>query len=297
MVTSIIDDIKGTFRSGNMISKIILVNVALFVVINLICALGPSSFCNSFSNFLSLPSDPGTLIRQPWSIFTHMFLHEGFFHLLWNMLFLYWFGQIVGDLLGDGRVLPIYIMSGLLGGLVYILHVNYGSTGSAYAMGASAAVMAVIWTGAMTSPDYMVNMLFIGRIPLKYIALTLLVLDIIGTGGDINKGGYWAHLGGALFGILYVNLLHRGTDLTLPFRKSKEKYGSRRSSSKPVTKTSRSKFKIVHNSAKSDDAKAPKATFNQQDELDRILDKINSAGYDKLSAEEKDFLYKASKKK
>ena len=298
MVNSIVDDIKNTFRSGNMISKIIMVNIALFVILNLVCVFAPKGFCTTFTNFLSLPSDPGTFWKQPWSFFTHMFLHKGFFHIFWNMLLLYWFGQIVGDLLGDERILPIYIMSGLFGGAVYILHDLYGGTGgNAYALGASAAVMAIIWTGAMTSPDYRMRLLLIGPVALKYIALALLFMDIIGTAGDINKGGHWAHIGGALFGVLYVYLLRRGTDLTGPFTKDKEKYGSRRRTSQPVAKTSRSKFKIIHNSAKSDTDNPPKAPFNQQQELDRILDKINSSGYDKLTAEEKDFLYKASKKK
>lgn len=296
MVDSIIGDIKSTFRSGNMISKIILVNIALFIIVNLACIFGSTGFCTSFSNFLSLPSDPSTFIRQPWSFFTHMFLHKGFFHIFWNMLLLYWFGQIVGDLLGDDRILPIYIMSGLFGGAVYILHDLYGGTGgNAHAMGASAAVMAVIWTGAMTSPDYRMHLLLIGPVALKYIALALLFMDLIGSAGDINKGGHWAHIGGAVFGIIYVSLLQRGTDLTSPF--TRKQGDSRSRSSAPVKRTSRSKFKVVHKSAKSDTAPPPKATFNQQAELDRILDKINSEGYDKLSAEEKDFLYKASKKK
>lgn len=295
MVDSIIGDIKSTFRSGNMISKIILVNIALFVIINLVCVF-TAGFCATFSNFLSLPSEPGTFVKQPWSFFTHMFLHKGFFHIFWNMILLYWFGQIVGDLLGDERILPLYIMGGLFGGLIYILHAMIVG-GTHYAMGASAAVMAIIWTGAMTSPEYRLNLILIGPVALKYVAVGLLFMDIIGTGGQFNKGGHWAHIGGAIFGMLYVNLIRRGTDLTSPFVKKKESYGSRHRSSSPVKKTSRTKFKVVHNSAKSDTAPPPRAPFNQQAELDRILDKINSEGYDKLSAEEKDFLYKASKKK
>jgi len=303
MVDSILDDIKGTFRSGNMISKIILVNVALFVLINLVKVFaGPQNFL-MISNWLSLPSDPSQIIRQPWSIFTHMFLHAGFWHIFWNMLILYWFGQIMGDLLGDERVLPIYILAGLAGGLVYILHdliLPGGTGGSAYALGASAAVMAIVWAAAMTSPNYQMRLLLLGAVKLKYIALALLFMDLIGSAGDINKGGHFAHMGGAAFGMLYVYLLRRGTDLADPlvrlFNRRKDNYYEPEPK-RNIVKTERSKFKILHNATKSDNEKAPKAAFNEQEELDRILDKIKLKGYDNLDDEEKDFLYRASKKK
>ena len=302
MVNSVIEDIKSTFRSGNMISKIILVNIALFIILKLVFVFtqGGQGIYPLIKNGLSLPSDPSQLIRQPWSLFTHMILHEGFWHIIMNMLMLYWFGQIVGDLLGDQRVLPIYIMSGLFGGLVYILHDLYlpgGSDGHAYALGASAAVMAVIWSAAMTSPDYNMRLLLLGNVRLKYIALALLFMDLVGTAGDINKGGHWAHIGGAVFGIFYVYMLRQGTDITAPWpRLANRRSGRSSRQSQKVEKTPRSKFRVVHNTRKSDDNDAPK-TFNQQEELDRILDKIKAKGYDKLNDEEKDFLYRASKKK
>jgi len=257
MVDSIIGDIKSTFRSGNMVSKLILVNVAAFIVINLIYVFdfqnGSDSFYQTVTNALSLPSAFERLIKQPWSLITHMFLHEGFWHLAMNMLIFYWFGRIVGDFIGDDRILPIYIMSGLFGGLVYMMHDLYlpgGTDGAALAMGASAAVMATVWTAAMLSPDYHMHLLILGPVKLKYIALGLLFMDLVGSAGDMNKGGHFAHIGGAVFGMIYVYLLRDGKDLAAPFTG-----------------------------------------------LDRILDKINTRGYDKLSAEEKDFLYRASKKK
>lgn len=299
MVDTILDDIKGTFRSGNMISKIILINLALFVVINLIKVFfGHTGFFTSMSNWLSLPADPSQLIRQPWSIFTHMFLHVGFWHIFWNMLILYWFGQIMGDLLGDERVLPVYLMGGLAGGLIYILYVQILGFGGGYALGASAAVLAIVWAAAMTSPDYQMRLLLIGAVRLKYIALALLFMDLVQSAADMNKGSLFGHMGGAAFGVLYVFLLRKGTDLADPIVKlfNRGESGYQPEPRRPV-KTERSKFKIVHNSAKSDNENAPKAAFTDQQELDRILDKIKISGYDNLNAEEKDFLYRASKKK
>jgi len=304
MIDSVLEDLKRTFRSGNMVSKIILVNVAAYIIMNLIYVFDfqngadLNSFYETVKDTLSLPSSFPRFIKQPWSMITHMFLHVTFWHILWNMLLLYWFGQIVGDFIGDDRILPIYIMSGLFGGLVYMLHDVYlpgGTGGAALAMGASAAVMAIIWTAAMLSPDYRMNLLILGPVKLKYIALGLLFMDLIGSAGNLNQGGHFAHMGGAIFGILYVYLLRNGTDLTSNFANKEDSRMSK--VKKPVKKTARSKFKVVHNSAKSDTEKEGKPSFSQQEELDRILEKITASGYEALSAEEKDFLYRASKKK
>jgi len=307
MVDSVLNDIKQTFRSGNMISKIILVNVGLYIILNLInvfdfqSSTNPDSVFNVIRDALSLPSSLSQFIRQPWSILTHMILHIGFWHILWNMLLLYWFGRIVGDLLGDERILPLYIMSGIFGGLIFMLHDLYlpgGSGGAALAMGASAAVMAIIWTAAMVSPDYQMHLLILGAVKLKYIALGLLFLDLVGSAGNINQGGHFAHLGGAVFGMFYVWLLREGTDLTAPFYKKGSPYGRppKKERTVKVEKTSRSKFKVVRNEAKTNNKGTLSQKPDQQKELDRILDKINASGYNSLSDEEKDFLYRASKK-
>ncbi len=306
MVDSIFNDLKQTFRTGNMVSKIILVNVGLFIILNLInvfdfqSSTNPESIFNVIREALSLPSNPGQFIRQPWSILTHMFLHIGFWHILWNMLMLYWFGRIVGDLLGDQRILPLYIMSGLFGGLIFMLHDLYlpgGTGGAALALGASAAVMAIVWTAAMVSPDYQMHLLLLGPVKLKYIALGLLFLDLVGSAGNINQGGHFAHLGGAVFGMFYVWLLREGTDITSPFYRRTNSYGSQSKQQVKVEKTPRSKFKIVRSNPKSERKGQSNMSFDQRSELDRILDKITASGYESLSDEEKDFLYRASKKK
>ncbi len=303
MVDSIINDIKSTFSSGNMISKIILVNVALFVLINLIYVFnfGIGDEGNSLfaivRDGLAIPSDPLQFIKQPWSLITHFFLHVGFWHLVWNMLMLYWFGRIVGDLIGDERVLPIYLMSGIFGGLVFMCHDLFlpgGTAGMATALGASAAVMAIVWSSAMISPDYTIHLLFLGPVKLKYIALALLFMDIIGSAGDMNKGGHFAHLGGAAWGMAFVYFLRKGTDITEPLVKL---FASTKNQKPKIKKTPRNKFKVVHRTSQTDSDRPPGEAYSQQDRLDKILDKINELGFDKLDDEEKDFLYKASKEK
>ena len=299
MVDSVIEDFKNTFRRGNMISKIILVNAIIFIILNLIKVFaGGASQGGIFiilQNNLSIPASPSQLLRQPWSIFTHMFTHIGLWHVVWNMILLYWFGRIVGDLLGDRRVLPIYVMGGLFGALIYIVTDQFfpgGSGGSSYALGASAAVMAMIWTAATVSPDYLLHLLFIGAVKLKYVALGLLFIDIIGTAGNVNSGGHYAHIGGAIFGMLFVYLLHRGTDLTAPFADFRKK-----EKKQEIEKTPRRIFKVISNNSRSVSHRAPETPYKHQDKRDDILDKINKVGYEELTEEEKAFLYNASKKK
>ena len=238
----------------------------------------------------------------PWTWLTHMFLHEGTWHLIWNMILLYWFGRIVGDFLGDKRILPLYILGGLVGALVYVLTDNFipgGSGGSnmAMAMGASAAVMTMLLTAAMISPDYIMHLLLIGPVKIKWIALVILFFDLIGTAGIVNTGGHFAHLGGALFGILYVNRLHNGTDLTSGLQRLFDLISQRQNPIQPIKKK-KAAMQVVYNKGKADstveEESYPKEDF--QTRLDYILDKINEKGFDNLSDDEKEFLSQASKK-
>ncbi len=295
MLNSIIEDFKSTFRSGNMVSRLILINVVVFIILTLLKVFDfNNSIFDAVFNQLALTSDLNKLVYKPWVIVTQMFTHEGFWHIFWNMLLLFWFGRIVGDLLGDKRILPLYIVSGLFGALIYLFWDQFlpgGSNGIAIAYGASGAVMAFIFTAATLSPDYMMRLILLGNVRLKYIALGLLFLDLI-VSGSSNKGGFIVHLAGAVFGVLYITLLRRGVDLTGWFKVPEF------STRKKIQKTNRNKFKVVHkqNSPRSSNRKQkPENTFNKADELDRILDKINAKGFDKLSEEEKDFLSKASK--
>jgi len=300
MFRSILEDFKGVFRSGNMLSRIIVINIVVFVVVNLLFVVDmnsskdPSSFANLILRKISMVSDPWSYVKQFWGLITHMFVHKSFGHIFWNMLLLYWFGRIVGDFLNDRRVLPLYLLGGIAGGLAYFLYAQVVG-GESQAMGASAAVMCMLMVAATTSPDYILRLILIGPVKLKYVALVLLFLDVIGVGGSVNTGGHIAHLGGAFFGVFYVYLLRKGTDLTEPIQNIIAKLSNL--NQPKIKKTPRSTFTVYRNKSASDGASKPKGTFTQQDELDRILDKINAKGYDKLTAEEKEFLYQASKKK
>ena len=304
MFRSIKEDIKVQFQSGNMLTRIILVNIAVFVFVKLIFVFttygNVTTIHSNILDFLALHTGAPKVYTHFWGWITHMFLHEGTWHLIWNMLLLYWFGRIVGDFLGDDRMLPLYILGGLAGAVFCVgfeLIMPGSSGGSSMAWGASAAVMCMLLTAAMTSPDYYLHLLLIGPVKLKWVAIAMLFFDLIGTAGQVNTGGHFAHLGGAAFGILYVARLHSGQDLTAGLQRLFDKLNNRQVPIKPKPPTKRAAMSVVYNKGKdSSSTKKEAEADSYQIKLDLILDKINDLGYDNLSDEEKDFLSRASKK-
>ncbi len=301
MFKSILEDIKQSFNMGNMLTRLIIINIAVFVFVRLAIAFtghmypGIGLDGHPLVSYLAVPSDFSLLIRKPWTIITHMFLHVGTMHILWNMLLLYWFGRIVGDFLGDRRIVPIYIMSGLLGMIFYFLSDNYlpiGSGGNAIAMGASAAVMGFLFSATYLSPDYEMRLILLGSVKLKYIAAVLLFFDIIGTSGT-NSGGAFAHLGGVMFGILYIINLRSGVDITEPLQNlihgKKEKPINPKKKKSPLT--------LVYHKEK-EEVKPKKAPEESpQTKIDMILEKIHKEGIENLTDDEREFLNKAGKGK
>ncbi len=298
---SIWAEIKRQYaQPGDMIFKLIIVNVAVFLVVNIIklfCTLFITDpllyatiYHDYFLKWLAVPSDLGQLIYKPWTLLTYMFLHEGFFHLLFNMLWLYWIGRILQDLIGFKKILPIYLMGGLLGGVIYILSYNLFPGLQAYAagsilLGASAGVLAIVFAAATLTPDYLIHLILIGPVKLKYIALFTLILDVISIGNLSNAGGHLAHLGGALFGFLYIKQLQNGNDWA-------------KTPNKIIDWTMSLFDKKPKMSYQKSSDKKPKPSViskSNQARVDDILDKIAEAGYDSLSKEEKDFLFKYSK--
>lgn len=205
-----------------------------------------------------------------------MFTQRAFFHLLFNMLWLYWLGIIFLDFLNKRQFVFVYLAGGLAGAFLYLLAYNLipvfsGSAERSILLGSSASVMAVVFATATLVPDFTIRLLFFGGVKLKYLALAYFVLDIIGIGS--NPGGSIAHIGGALLGFLYIRQLNRGNDFSNVIKR-------------------RSKLKVVRNSPTS----AGPANLPNQETIDKILDKISHSGYDSLTKTEKEQLFKASKK-
>ncbi|MCI5082185.1 MAG: rhomboid family intramembrane serine protease [Saprospiraceae bacterium] len=319
MFSSIWEDVKREFNYGNMVTRIVIVNVGAFVVMNLVWIIAmignnrslPEWF-NTFQQFFMMSSDWFHNLTHPWVLITYMFLHFSFWHILWNMLFLYWFGRIVGDFIGNQRILPLYLLGGLSGAILYFISANLNllpANSGPFMLGASASVMAIVVAAGVISPDYIMRLLFLGDVKLKYIVAVLVFLDLLGVAGMNNTGGHVAHIGGAVFGYIFVRQLREGNDLAVPVnnflnamgnwfqglfagqgRRGRRKQGPRvvykntEKASRPKRRKSSSKS---HH--RSDDR-------SHQERLDEILDKIKQSGYESLSDAEKEFLFNASKK-
>jgi membrane associated rhomboid family serine protease len=283
------------------------VNVAIFLALMLfkiIITVGAGFLDHSqtyFSDtvsYLFISNDLLWDLKHPWVLITNMFTHVGFVHILFNMLVLYWFGRIAGDLLGDHRMLPLYIYSGLAGCLIYLITAPLIYPGHTDLHGASAAVMGIVAAAGLTAPNYQVRLLLIGDVRLKYIVLVLILLSFIGIGNLENTGGNMAHLGGAVFGFFYVHMLRQGYDLTSGFRKMISFF------TKPkviVSKTAKRKVpmevrhRATHRQVQSS-GKENNPVVGDQERLDYILEKIKRSGLNSLNEEEKKFLHDASQK-
>ncbi|MFZ1750542.1 MAG: rhomboid family intramembrane serine protease [Saprospiraceae bacterium] len=294
MFRSIANDVRSSFDYGNMMVKLVIINVVIFMITAIIHAFAPTFYQSSILPYLALPGDLHTLMYRPWTLISHMFLHAGVWHLAWNMIIFYWFGNIAGDLLGDKRILPVYLIGGLVGALFYLTSFQFAAGIGGYALGASAAILAVVFTAVATAPDYSVSLILIGSVRIKFIGLFILFFDIIGAGSSDNSGGHIAHIGGALFGFLFVYLLRKGTDLSVIFSRENSMFTRRR---KAKMKPPNTKLKVAHkaDSLTIRQKENQSKTENLTDRVDVILEKIKRNGYDSLTDEEKDVLYKASK--
>ncbi|MGB0166109.1 MAG: rhomboid family intramembrane serine protease [Luteibaculum sp.] len=286
--------------------KLLYINVAVFALIAVFSILGflfqldlyttGSGVKQLFiTEYLSANSDPILLLKRPWTIITYMFTHEGLWHILVNMLIFYYIGNIFSDLLGNQRVLPLYIFGGVAGLLLYVLSFNLiPAFGSARLpiIGASASVLAIMVATATYVPNYPIRLMLLGTVALKYIAAFYVVIDLLalrGTSG--NLGGHIAHLGGAIFGFIYARQLTKGNDLG--------KYFYLIVNSFKGLFQSKPKVKVVHKekSKTSKNTTGKKSSSDDyQKRVDEILDKISKSGYQKLTQEEKDFLFNASKR-
>ena len=303
--SSIFNDIKYQFQYGTMINKLILVNIFFFVGILIfgiiLKAIGPTAY-TSFLGHIGVVST-WHLILRPWTLFTYMFAHEGFLHILFNLIGLYVFGFAISTFFKDRQIFGLYILGGLAGAVSYVVSANlipslqFGGT----LIGASASVIAILMALTTISPDYRINLLLIGAVKIKYIALAFLFMDFISIAAMSNTGGHFAHLGGALFGLFYVKQLQKGRDLTDPVSSVMDKLFN--FFKKPAPKRGP---KIVFRNQQKAKAYVPpqkqtyisqpgKANMNKpdiQEKINSILDKIGMEGYDSLTADEKEFLFR-----
>jgi membrane associated rhomboid family serine protease len=293
---SIADNIKSSFKKGSSLIKLIYINAAVFLVLSVTIIIGfllrNQGIPETTVDFLSVPASLHLLALRPWTLLTYMFTHKDIWHILFNMLWLYWFGTIFLEYLDQRKLVSVYLLGGLSGAVVYIASFNIFPAfteviNESAAIGASASVMAIVIAIAAYVPDYTVGLFLFGRIKIKYLALAIFVMTTV-MDFSVNSGGKLAHMGGALFGYLYTVNIKRGHD---PGKWINSVIDFFVTLFKP-----RKKMKVTYRKS-ADEYEYNRIKTENQERINRILDKISKGGYDSLTKEEKDILFKESQKK
>ena len=295
------EELNRFVRQKTALNRLIMINLIIWLVVSAILVITflfkieDEAAKDYITRLLALPASVEILGARPWTLITYMFLHINFWHILFNLLWLYWFGKIFMEFLSGKHLVIVYLLGGISGGLLYILAFNIFPVFSeavpeAVALGASASVMAIVTAISFYVPNYYIHLLFIGPVRIYYIAIILFVLDffMIRSG---NAGGHLAHIGGAIFGVAYAAMLKKGIDLSRlikfpgrsksTFRKSRpgESERFRKQGERPLSDEEYNSRKVKH-----------------EEKIDIILDKISKSGYDSLSKEEKEYLFKESRR-
>ncbi len=300
---SFIDEIKDTLKSSDSFKALIYINLGVFVLIMLSSGVSLFTGNESFSilEWFAVPADTDTLLRRPWTVITYMFTHERFFHLLFNLLVLFWFGRLFLQYLSQRQMLAMYILGGLAGATFYVSAYNLIPTFevkslTSVAIGASASVMAIVISVATLVPNQEIYMLFFGKVKLKYLAIGIIVLDLIQIPIG-NAGGHIAHLGGAFIGYLFIRYYKKGTDITIWVSRFLNGIKELFVPNKEIKISYRSKDKKKKSTRPESDMDYNARKKSEQDDIDSILDKIAQSGYASLSSSEKEKLFNQSNKK
>ena len=299
-MADILNDLKRTFQQGNIVVRLIYINVAAFIISTLLSVVLGLFNVNvaEFLRGLYLPADLLQLLRRPWTLITYMFMHAGLWHLLGNMLWLYWFGRLFLYFFSAKHLRGLYVVGGLLGALLYIVAYNLfpmfeSQLYSATLVGASASVLAIAIATAVREPEYRINLMLIGPVKLKYFALFIVLFDVLYVGSN-NAGGHIAHLGGALAGWWFAKGVSQGRDITHWVNVCIDAIS--RLFDKRERKPRRPKMKVHTTNSRTADYEYNAHKKEKSDEVDRILEKLKKSGYSSLSEEEKRRLFEASKR-
>ncbi len=303
MTYLIVEDFKLKLRNGDPITRLIIINVVLFLICSVFRVItflsGESDFFVMveifIKNNLSLSLAFGGLVLKPWTLISYMFTHFSVMHIFWNMITLYWFGQLLSDYTSPKKLIPLYLLGGIVGAVLTIVvcaiipafRVFLGTP----IIGASASVTAIIIATATLLPTVKLNMLFIGQVKLIYVALFVISIDMLNIASYDNIGGNLSHLGGAVMGFVFSTQYKKGRDLSRGINKFFEwVIGLLKRNPVP-----RNKMKVAYKRGISDE----EYNYNKQKEqeyVDSILDKISKSGYASLTKKEKERLFKASGK-
>ena len=285
-------DLKYKFYNLDPFGKIIAITAVIFIIDLVLTSL----LRFNVTKYFMLPSGFTDFILQPWSLITYGFIHSDIWHVVFNMLFLYYLSRIASNLFKTKMILNVYFLGIIFGGLTYlavanVLPASFFDIKNGVLVGASAGVSALLVFVALYMPNSEIRLFNVFNVKWKYIALFFIGFDVIRILIGINQGGYIAHLGGYLLGYLYATKLKDGKDIGLGFERLMDTVATW---FKP-----KSNLKTVHRKKRKDEfagkTKQEFNTFNNQKKIDLILDKISKSGYESLTSEEKEFLFKAGK--
>lgn len=290
-MVDIIGEIKRTFKEGSVLTQLVYINLGVFLFVKI---LGVFFYLAGqpylLVEWLSVPSNTNELISKPWTLLTYMFMHAGFIHLLFNVLGLYWFGKLFLQYLDGDKLLSVYLLGGFSGAFLYLFAYNFIpvlESSNAVLLGASGSIYAILVAIAFYDPNREIMLPLVGSYKLKYIVAFYVLLSVIGI-SSTNAGGNIAHLGGAVWGWFYIMQLRKGKDNGagfVAFIKSIGKFFKRKNH-----------LTVTHKQPPRDDYEYNRNKNAQQNDINKILDKIAKSGYESLSSKEKELLFKQGKK-
>ena len=305
---SIWNDFTITLRQGNVVLWLIAINLGIFILQAFIGMIGflfmadRAVFETFYQNYFYAPSSLSNLLYRPWTVLTYAFFHADFWHILFNLLYLYWFGRIFQVYHSEKRLLNLYLLGALIGSAFYILSYNTfpvfeQAKHQAYLLGASGAVWSIIAAAMATNPAYRIRLFIIGSVPLWGIVLFMFGRDLLSF--QSNPGGILAHFGGMITGFSFVGLYRRGYNIIGWMSWPRERIASWRLSLQSRRQYSARAERQANFQRKGENRKSSTRPSgeSEQVQLDMILDKISAKGYDSLSKEEKTFLFNQSNKK
>ena len=286
---NIIDDLKLQYKLGGIAQRLIYWNVSCFLV-SILFFYQFKVGVFDFPNWIALSSEPSNFVLKPWTFLTYAFLHDGFWHLFFNMMVLNFSSSLFLTFFTPKQLLGLYILSALFAGIAFVSGYYFLNL-SASIVGASAAIMAILVAATTYHPLMNVRLLLIGNVKLWHITFVIILLDLLQFRLE-NTGGHISHLSGALFGFIYIKLLQNGTDLSKIVSSVLDFFAN------IFTKSASTPFKKVHKNYSRPVEKSGSRIITKdksQQQIDEILDKISQSGYDSLTKEEKEFLFKAGK--
>jgi membrane associated rhomboid family serine protease len=292
---SLKNDIIDLFKDGSLLNRLIVINLTVFVVVNLLNVISTLCGLPSGERYLMLPLSPGVLLVRPWTLLTYMFVQTQFVHLIFNLLVLYWFGKLFLLFFSQKDLVGVYVFGGLVGGLfsmtLYNLIPYYSQriyTAESYLLGASAAVMAIVVATAVMSPDYRLRLVLIGEVKISWLALAYVLLSLLQIVSS-NAVGELSHLGGALAGFLFTYCYKKGTNIVSWVGAILDWF----SNLMKGNWSSNPKMKVTYGDVRNQTDYQYNASKKAHEEnVDRILEKIKQSGYDSLSEEERKELFK-----